>query len=562
MTIKEIQQNMNCDAQIIFRNNHFLGQDILDTENKILSLTCFSGSAGTLIVTKEHAFLFVDGRYEIQSKQQTNPQEITVIVESQDNNINTWMKDNLSQSEIAYNPWQISADKLQYLQNILPLAHFVPQAENPPTAKAKVFEHDIEYAGLTADKKISDIADMMCHSGDDAAFFAAADSVSWLTNLRSDALPETPILRAMALLTKDKELTLFADNLELPEKFPYKVVSFSELEKALSSLSGKKLAITRENTPAVIAQICHQLGILLSYRRDVAAYMKAEKNPAELSGMIEAHIRDGVALCRFLAWFDKNYHGKSEMDIVDKLLEFRKEQALFHSVSFATIAGADSNAAIIHYQPTEQKHSMIKDNSLLLLDSGGQYFDGTTDVTRTIATGTPTDEMKQKFTIVLKAHIALSSQLFPYHTSGTKLDTVCRSAMWKYGLDYKHGTGHGVGYFLNVHEGPQNLGANSSSCELRPNMVVSIEPGYYRENAFGIRIENLVYIAKDKEHTDFLKFVPLTMAPIDFRLIDKYLLSNGEIEWLNNYHRLVYETIAPKLNAEEQDWLKKVCAPL
>lgn len=562
MTLEEIRQNMTTDVVLIFRNNHFLGQDILDAENKIAALTGFDGSAGTLAVTRGHAFLFVDGRYEIQSKRQTNADEITVIVENGEKNLYSWLKENFAAAAVGFNPWQISEKQLQKLKSLLPKAVFRPCPQIAATARATAFEHSEIYAGESAAKKIDHLTRIVRVSGCDAFFFAAADSVSWLTNLRSNALPDTPVVRAMALLTKEGKLTLFADNLRLPSGCPFEKMPFSKIKKVLKTFAGCRIGFDFNTTPAALVAMCFRFGIEAVQNADSCAFFKAQKNDTELRGMINAHIRDGEAVCRFLAWFEKNRQGKNENDIVRKILAFRKKQKLFYSVSFGTIAGAGANAAVIHYQPPKDKGALLEENSVLLLDSGGQYLDGTTDITRTIAVGTPSGEMKEKFTIVLKAHIALASLRFPHNTSGTRLDAVCRSVMWRHGLDYNHGTGHGVGCFLNVHEGPQNMGASGNTYPLKAGMVMSVEPGYYRENAFGIRIENLVYVAEDETAPGFLKFVPLTMVPVDFRLINEYLLTDGERKWLNDYHRTVRETISPRLSGKEKLWLEKACAPL
>ena len=561
MSIREIQKQMTGDVLLIFRNNQFLGQDILDEENKILALTGFDGSAGKLAITPQKAVLFVDGRYEIQAKQQVDSKIVTVIVEDGTQDFDTWMKDNYAAAKIAYNPWQISALMLQKMQKNLPEAKWLPQPELMPIKRAKAFELPFEYTGETANDKIAKLAENIKRSGVSAALITAADSVSWLTNLRSDALPDSPIVRAMALVTAERDLILLADNLILPAVYRSKRRSLREIKKLLKPFAGKKINADFNKTPAAIVAICQELGITTEDCADFCAISKAEKNAVELQGMINAHIRDGVAMCKFLAWFEKNHKNKTEAEIADKLLYFRKKQALFYSLSFGTIAGSGANAAIIHYQPKKDACALVAENSVLLLDSGGQYFDGTTDITRTIAVGQPSEEMIEKFTIVLKAHIALASQQFPSHTSGMRLDAVCRSVMWRYGLDYKHGTGHGVGCFLNVHEGPQNIGSSGNNYPIKENMVVSIEPGYYQEGKFGIRIENLVYTAPAAT-ADFLKFVPLTFVPIDYRLIDKYILREGEINWLNNYHQTVRKLIGPYLNEKERKWLEKACSPL
>ena len=295
---------------------------------------------------------------------------------------------------------------------------------------------------------------------------------------------------------------------------------------------------------------------------DVCQVMKAEKNETELAGMIACHKRDGVALIQLLYWLDNNWKGKTELDVVEKLHEFRQQQNLFFSESFETIAGTAENGAIVHYQPTIKTNKILQENSLLLLDSGGQYLDGTTDVTRTIALGQPTSEMIHDFTLVLKGHIALSQAVFPEGTCGLCLDVLARRPLWREGKDFKHGTGHGVGCFGNVHEGPNRISSNGSLYGFKKNMITSIEPGYYKENAYGIRIENLVYSKVSAEYENYLEFEPLTLVPIDKRLIDVYLLDSGERDWLNNYHRKVYESLAACVNDNVKKWLKASCSPL
>lgn len=561
MSLKEIQNNMKTDALLVFRNNQFLGQDILQEENAIFDLCGFSGSAGTLVIMRKKAFLFVDGRYEIQAKKEVDLKKVEIIVENADYNILTWLKENLAESSIAYNPWQISESRFKRFKRLLPNASFVSEPHIIATKRAKVFEHELKYTGCSAKEKIKLLCNDIKLKDGEFCLITAADSVSWLLNLRSNALPDTPIVRAMALINSKREVFIFADNLVMPKGLEIKKYSLAKMESVLKSLKPKRIFMDFETTPAAIVEMCFKLRISTSDATDWCCASKAQKNKTELQGMINAHIRDGVAVCKFLAWFEKNYKNKTEIDIVRKLYDFRKKQDLFYSLSFETIAGSAGNSAIIHYQPKEKNCSKVKENSLLLLDSGGQYFDGTTDITRTIAVGKPTKDMIEKFTLVLKAHIMLSAQKFPEHTSGLRLDAICRSALWKHALDYKHGTGHGVGCFLNVHEGPQSMSVSATNYPLQANMVLSIEPGYYKEGDFGIRIENLVYIKKAKEK-GFLNFVPLTFVPIDKSLIDKYLLSKEEILWLNDYHQKVYKLIAPHLTENECQWLKGACSSL
>lgn len=557
MNLKEIQQNLKnqkIDAIIIPRNNHFLGQDILDCENKISELTGFDGSAGTLIVTSKKAHLFVDGRYQIQAAKQTDCNEVEIICGKSDA-ITQWIAQNLANSKIVYNSWTISIRDINDLKRYFPNIKFVDLPTLAPTPKATVFEHDIAFSGKSSADKINQIRP----EKKNLYFIAAADSVSWLTNLRSNALPQTPIIRAMAMVDDNNNCTIFGDNLEIPEHIAIACLPLTKIEEQILKYPNHIFNLDYNKTPDAILQILQKHKIKKQNITDPCQALKACKNPTELQGFYNAHLRDGVAVCRFLHWLDGNYRGNSELSISQKLYEFRSEQKNFWSESFTTIAAVNENAAIVHYHPTEKSNKELVDGSILLLDSGAQYFDATTDVTRTIAIRTATQQAKEKYTIVLKAHIALALQKFPPLTSGVRMDAICRSKMWQYDLDYNHGTGHGVGCFLNVHEGPQSLGPYSSLYPLQENMIISIEPGYYQENHFGIRIENLVVIEKSDS---MLKFSPLTLIPLDKSLIDKYLLSKEEEIWLNQYHQLVYDEISPFLNNEEKNWLKDKCQAL
>ncbi len=563
MNLTEIQHHLaekKHDVRLITRNNLFLGQDTLERENLILTLTGFSGSAGTLIVTRQKSYLFTDGRYEIQAARQVNPKETEVICDASPT---SWLQEHFpAQIKLEYDPWCISIREILQMRQQLPCLRLYPKTEPHVLEPAGVFAHELQYCGMDDKEKCALVLEQIRLKNCRACLLTAADSVSWLTNLRSNALPDTPVVRAMALLRDDTGITLFADKLSFPRNYPHPVLPLAKLEKELATAQDLTFAVDEQRTPDAIRRIFEKHKIKTVCMDDPCQPLKARKNKTEINGMINAHLRDGTAVCKFLCWLKHNNENLSELDIVEKLHKFREQQPLYYSDSFPTIAGVGTNAAIIHYQPTVGTNTPLKKNTLLLIDSGGQYFNGTTDITRTIALGTPSKEMKEKFTIVLKAHIALASARFPKNVPGTVLDTICRSVMWRFGLDYKHGTGHGVGCFLNVHEGPQNIGPRSFSCPIEENMVVSIEPGWYQENAFGIRVENLVCVIADNQLPDMLKFSILTMVPLDKHLIDKHLLTNGEIEWVNNYHREVFQKISPNLTKEEKSWLEEACSPL
>lgn len=563
MTLEDIKQHLQekkLDAFLITRNNRFLGQDTLDGENLIFRLTGFTGSAGLLLVTTEKNFLFVDGRYEIQAGRQTDPATTEIVFLSKISFVD-WLKQNFpAKAKIKYNAWCLSVAEINFFRRCLPQTKWVADNTLEPLEPASVFAHELQYCGQTTAQKCAALAQKLDDLGCRGCFLGAADSVSWLTNLRSDALPDTPVVRAMALADGSGAVTLFADDISLPAATEYKVVPFAKMEKELASFSGM-LLVDPESTPDAVNRLLEKNKISVCYAEDPCKMLKACKNETEIKGMTDAHQRDGIAVCKFLFWLEHNRADTSELGVVEKIRELRRQQPLFYSESFPTIAGAGANSAVIHYQPTAETDVPLAGNRILLIDSGGQYFNGTTDITRTVALEAPDRPMTETCTFVLKAHIALVTAKFPKGTTGAVLDAVCRSVLWRRGLDYRHGTGHGVGCFLNVHEGPQSISARALSCALKENMVVSAEPGCYFENAFGVRIENLVRVAAD-EQSDMLKFVVLTLAPLDKRLIDKYLLTDGEIRWINDYHQEVYQKISPYLDEEEKSWLAEACSPL
>lgn len=567
MNLAELQnwlKKHKIDAYLVDHNNMFFGQDILPEENAILKLTGFSGSAGSLLVLQNKAILIVDGRYEIQSKLETDPKEVEIHCNPSASHFSTLVRlfDVQKKYKVIYNPWTLSHSDFVFYTKELPQITFIAEKEallgsrlsNKPV---KVFKHQVEYCGMDSDEKIALIINKMSEKKLDALLITEADNVSWLLNLRSDALPNTPTLRAYALLDKNAEIHLFADNIDYSG-----VESLSALKNALKKYKKQKIGI-EPNAPQMVYDLLPSPQCAIS-ANNIIDKIKAIKNPIELDGIKKAHIRDAVAIIEFLHWLDNNWQDKSELDIVAQLRTFREKQDLFYSDSFSTIAGFGRNGAIVHYQPQETTNLTFTEGSTLLLDSGAQYFDGTTDITRTIAIGTPTTEMTNDFTTVLKCHIELSSAYFTQDTDGKQLDSICRHHLWKNGKDYKHGTGHGVGCFLNVHEGPNLISKNARRNVYQPRMITSIEPGYYKENAYGIRIENLYYvdeIAKELENP-MLKFEPLTYVPIDKRLIDKYLLEQGDIDWLNNYHQKVWELISPLVDGKVKAWLESACSPL
>ena len=559
MTIDDIQQKLkqeSLDAYIIGYENRFLGQDILPQEHKIKYLCGFSGSAGMLAVTADKVFLFVDGRYELQARQEVDTNKISVVNQTPClENVLCFLKQQKVQ-KIGFDGWSVAAGEIAENESLFPKLQLVDVGtwvDLDAKSKVEVKERSSVYAGASRKDKLRLLIDIMQAGGADYYLVTAADSVSWLLNIYAKDLQCSPVVRAYALIDKNGEVKLIADNLQtdLP------VCTFGEFENWLKTQTAKIL-YTAASIPSRLKKILKN-GVPV---QDICQLQKAEKNETELQGMINCHRRDGVALVKLLYWLQNNWRGKTELEVVQKLHELRQEQDLFFEESFETIAGAAENGAIVHYQPTEKTNRKLQENNLLLLDSGGQYFDGTTDVTRTVALGIPSAEMIHDFTMVLKGHIALERAIFPKETSGVQLDALARLPLWREGKDYKHGTGHGVGCFGNVHEGPNRISNKGSMYGFKANMVTSIEPGYYKENAYGIRIENLVYSKPSKKYENFLEFEILTLVPIDKKLIDVYLLDAGEQDWLNNYHRKVYESLAACVNDDEKKWLKESCSPL
>ena len=557
ITISELQQQLianKFDAYIITRNNNFIGQDILEEENKIKELTGFTGSAGNLIVFRNKTILLVDGRYDIQARKQTNPDTVEVICTR--DSIGTWIQNNITDScTFTYDPWCHSVAEVDFWKRALDCHNFIEDSKqllgNRTSSKeAEIFELDEEFAGITSEEKVSYLTKFCDENKLDAYLICECDCVSWLMNLRSDLIKNTPILRAFALVSKEGEISLFTND-------------FSSLEKELIAYQNKTIGITYNRTPKKIQNIMKTQHIWDRNINNPIIDWKAIKNPIEIKGSQSAHIRDGIALCNLLYWLESNWQNTDELSIVTKLREFRNQQKHFYSDSFETIAGFEANGAIIHYQPTIETNKNLTSGSVLLLDSGAQYLDGTTDVTRTIAIGKVPAEIIDSYTHVLKAHIAVADSIFPPETAGHCLDTLARAALWQFGKEYAHGTGHGVGHFLNVHEGPQSI-SNKNSVPLRKDMITSIEPGFYKENQYGIRLENLARIVETTTEftSPMLKFETLTMVPFDKRLINKELLNHKELEWLNSYHQTVYITLSPLLESNISNWLKQKTSKL
>ncbi|MCL1067190.1 aminopeptidase P family protein [Shewanella olleyana] len=571
----------NLDAFIIPRADEYLGEYVPERNERLLWATDFTGSAGMAIVLKDSAAIFIDGRYTVQVKQQVSA-ELFSYQSLYDTPQVEWLIEQLGagkrvgiDSRLHTLAWFEQAEQKLIKANL----SLVCVDENPidihwhdrPALSSELitlFSH--EGAGRNSLDKRQQIGELVAKEGADMALISALDSFCWLLNIRGSDVPRLPVTLGCALLSANGDMTLFADSNKLPEGFIEHVgsgVEFKDeslLADALAQLDGVKL-LADPNTANAWSQLtAKNAGAILIAGSDPVALPKAQKNAAELNGMRESHVRDGVAVSRFLAWLDREVAANimhDEAELADKLESFRLTDPLYREPSFDTISATGGNGAMCHYNHLDGTPSKMTMNSIYLVDSGAQYIDGTTDVTRTVAIGDVTAEQQKMFTLVLKGHIALDQAKFPKGTSGQQLDGFARQYLWQQGFDYDHGTGHGVGHFLSVHEGPQRIGKNVNGVALVPGMVLSNEPGYYRADEFGIRIENLVAVVPSKlvnPEREMMEFDALTLIPMDKRLVDKSLLSDAEVNWFNAYHALVFKTISPLMQGEDLAWLTEV----
>jgi len=576
---------LGVQGMVIPHEDEYQNEFIPPHAERLAWATGFTGSAGTAVVMAEKAALFVDGRYDLQAARQVDG-EIFEIHNIADKRAHEWAAEQVASGDvIAYDPWLHTLAFRDLWQHSLAPAggQLRPLAENPiddlwadqpAPPMGKAVPHALEYTGRTAAEKLDVISKTVARAGARAALITALDSVAWLFNIRGSDGPFTPVVEARALVMGDGTAALYIDKAKCGEGLrahlgaavtlcpPESLAADLKAEAASQGIMADPNII-----PLALVQAIEEGGGRVLPAEDPCLMPRALKNPVELEGMRRAHRRDGVALTRFLAWLDKQVagNGVDELTAVEELERFRAEGEKFQGLSFDTISGSGPNGAVIHYRATEETNRTLGAGELFLVDSGGQYLDGTTDVTRTVAIGAPTAEQKDCFTRVLKGHIALGAVRFPKGTSGSSLDSLARRSLWAAGLDYDHGTGHGVGSYLNVHEGPQRISKRGGDVALMPGMVVSNEPGYYKPGAFGIRIESLVAVREEPvtEGTrPFYSFETLTLAPIDRRLIDVDMLDADERQWINDYHARVWEEISPGLDAETRDWLKAATAPL
>ncbi|QNN64676.1 aminopeptidase P family protein [Sphingomonas rhizophila] len=552
-------------------------------------LTGFKGSAGSAVVLPEEAAIFTDGRYTLQVRSQVSADQWS-YQSVPETSVAAWLKDHApAGARIGYDPWLHTAQwaKMAKEQLAAKGAELVAVdrnpidavwADRPEPSKARLVVQPEELTGQSSADKRHAMADWLKGEGADAAVLAALDSIAWTFNLRGADVSHTPVALAFAVVHNDGTADLFV----APEKVDADVKAHlgngvrlhgrDEFEGFLEGMNGKLVAVDPERSVAAIAEALTRAGARILQRRDPAVLPKAIKNKVEIAGQKAAQARDGASIVRFLKWVEAEAPkgGLDELKASDRLEAFRREGGMLKDLSFDTISGSGPNGAIVHYKASAETNRPIEMNSLYLVDSGGQYADGTTDITRTLLIGEPTGEMRDRFTRVLQGHVAIATALFPKGTRGTQLDSFARRPLWEAGLDYAHGTGHGVGAFLSVHEGPQRISPAGSSQAggdepLQAGMILSNEPGYYKAGEYGIRIENLVLVVPvdvPGAEKEVLGFQTLTFAPIERRLIKKDMLSAEEIAWVDSYHAEVVEKIGPQLDDEHRSWLVAACRPL
>jgi Xaa-Pro aminopeptidase len=569
------------DGFLIPRADEHQGEYVAKRSERLAWLTAFTGSAGAAVVLMDKAAVFVDGRYTLQIVQQTD----TKLFEPRDlveEGPAGWIAHALPKgAKLGYDPWLHTQGAVEHLRiaarkagGILVALDSNPidavWADQPDAPAAKAIVHAMNLAGESAEAKRTRIAEEIKSQGADAAIITLPDSICWLLNIRGGDVPHTPFALSFAIQNADGSTDLFMDERKSsPELLQHlgnavRLRPPSDFVPALGELKGKSVIADPATAASAVFDRLAAANAEIKRAADPVQLPKAYKNPLEIEGSRKAHIRDGAALSNSLCWLAReapNGH-LTEIDASRTLEGYRARTGALRDLSFDSISGAGSNGAVVHYKVNNKTNRPIRKGEIFLIDSGGQYPDGTTDVTRTIIVGNATPQMKDRFTRVLRGHIALATARFPEGTPGAALDAFARRALWDVGLDYDHGTGHGVGSYLSVHEGPQNISKRHVTQPLKPGMICSNEPGYYKTGEYGIRIENLIVVSDaapvpggDPERK-FMTFETITLAPIDLELVDAKMLTDAERQWLNAYHARVRETIAPLVDEETRPWLE------
>lgn len=585
--LRTYMANHALDALIIPHDDEHLGEYTPAEAERLNWVTGFTGSAGVVILLADSAALFADGRYTVQARLQA-PAELFQILHLVEQPHMEWLQGQLQRRQrVGFDPRLHSLAWYQKSRSLLAQkeVELIALEENPvdslwrerPTAsKAEVIFYPESLSGQSSVVKREALAARLRQQGLDAVLLTQSESINWLLNIRGHDIPCFPVVLCFAVLYSNVSMDFFVDTDKLDSNaFNQHVgndVSVYPLEKlgdVLKRMGEDQLKVQADaNSSNAWSQLLLQKsGATLVQGEDPCMLPKAGKNATELAGMEQAHQKDAVAMCRFLAWLERQVEKGSEGDegtLAEQLARFREEQEHYIEPSFASISALGPNAAMCHYQHTNATPRPLGQDGIYLIDSGGQYLEGTTDITRTVKVGEVSDEMRQQFTRVLQGHIAIDRVRFPKGTAGIQLDVLARLPLWQAGYNYDHGTGHGVGHFLSVHEGPQRIASKGSLVPLELGMVVSNEPGYYREGAFGIRCENLLVVEASEEPSEIpmYRFRRLTLVPFDVRLLDKSLLSDQEMAWINGYHAQVREAVMPHLSDHEMGWLLQATAPI
>jgi Xaa-Pro aminopeptidase len=576
------------DGFVVPLTDEHMSEYVGSYAQRLAWLTGFQGSAGSAVVLPEQAAIFTDGRYTLQVREQVDGRHWNYL-SVPETSAADWLREHAPDGgRIGYDPWLHTKDWVTRARAALAEKGAelvaVPRnpidavwADRPAPSDARLIVHPDALAGKSSAAKRQEMADWLKEQNADGAVLSALDSIAWTFNVRGADVEHTPVALSFAVVHEDGTADLFA----APEKIGddvrqhlgngVRVHDRAAFEPFLASLGGKTVVADPERAVSAIFEGLREAGVKIVEKRDPAVLPKAIKNEVEIAGHRAAQERDGAALVRFLHWLSiEAPKGRlDELGASDRLLEFRKACGDLRDTSFDTISGAGPNGAIVHYRASEETSRRLEMNSIYLVDSGGQYPDGTTDVTRTVAIGAPTAEMRDRFTRVLKGHIAIARAVFPEGVRGSQLDSFARQFLWSAGLDYAHGTGHGVGSFLSVHEGPQRISPAGSSQSggdepLRAGMILSNEPGYYKAGEYGIRIENLVLVVPVETGGEkkTLGFETLTFAPIDRALIDAAMLTSEERGWVDAYHAQVLRIVGPRIEGETLGWLERSCAAL
>jgi Xaa-Pro aminopeptidase len=571
------------DGFIVPRADRYQNEYVPPCAERLAWLTGFTGSAGIAIVLAERAVIFVDGRYLVQVREEVDSTAFAVehLVEHPPT---AWLEENLpADAKLGYAPWLHTVDGADRLGKACEAAGgiLIAVADNPIDALWKerpqpplgtVKLHELRYAGEEATAKLARVIEVLGKRAD-VLIVSDPQAVSWLFNIRGHDVPHVPVVLGLATVQRAGRPALYIEPRKLTGAARERLESLAalrapadfEIDLAALGKAGCAVMLDPALCPDAIARAVSDKGGKIVRAADPIAPMKAVKNTAEIAGARAAQLRDGVAVTRFLAWFDREaaLGTLTEIDAVEALESFRRDTGVLKDISFPTIAGAGPNGAIVHYRVTRRTNRRIAPGELFLIDSGGQYEDGTTDITRTVVIGPPNADMRKNFTLVLKGHIAIARALFPDGTTGAQLDPLARQFLWRDGLDFDHGTGHGVGSYLSVHEGPARI-AKLGAAPLKRGMILSNEPGYYRAGAYGIRIENLVLVVEARAGPDAEKplnaFETLTLAPIDRRLVEPALMTADELVWLDAYHARVRDALTPVVDEPTRAWLRTACA--